>query len=78
MLTSDKHQIIYYSFKVPDVPDKQIPIDTLEKAIDTWEKYNSNLEFIESENSNIEINWQNMNPQLTLDLQHTILFYLEF
>lgn len=59
VLTSEEHQIIYYSFKeVPDVPDKQIPIDALEKAIDTWEKYNPNLEFIESENSNIEIKWQ--------------------
>ena len=59
VLTSDKHQIIYYSFKeIPDIPDKQIPINALGKAIDTWEKYNPNLEFIESKNSNIEINWQ--------------------
>ena len=28
------HQITYYSFEdVPDVPDKQIPIDALKKAI---------------------------------------------
>jgi hypothetical protein len=59
MITSEEHQIIYYSFEsVPNVPDKQIPIDALEKAINTWEKYNPNLEFIESENSNIEIKWQ--------------------
>lgn len=59
VVTSKDHQIIYYSFEdVPDVPDKQIPIDALKKAIDTWEKYNPNLEFIESENSNIEIKWQ--------------------
>ena len=58
-VTSEEHQIIYYSFEdVPDVPDKQIPIDALKKAIDTWEKYNPNLEFIESKNSNIEIKWQ--------------------
>ena len=59
VVTSDEHQIIYYSFEnVPDVPDKQIPIDALKKAISTWEKYNPNLEFIESKNSNIEIKWQ--------------------
>jgi len=59
VVTSEEHQIIYYSFDdVPDVPDKQIPIDALRKAIDTWEKYNPNLEFIESKNSNIEIKWQ--------------------
>lgn len=58
-VTSEDHQIIYYSFEdVPDIPDKQIPIDALKKAIQTWEQYNPNLEFIESENSNIEIKWQ--------------------
>ena len=59
VVTSEEHQIIYYSFEdVPNVPDRQIPIDALKKAIDTWEKYNPNLEFIESKNSNIEIKWQ--------------------
>ena len=59
VVTSKEHQIIYYSFEdVPDVPDKQIPIDALKKVLDTWERYNPNLEFIESKNSNIEINWQ--------------------
>ncbi len=58
-VTSEERQIIYYSFEdVPNVPDRQIPINALKKAIDTWEKYNPNLEFIESENSNIEIKWQ--------------------
>ncbi len=59
LVTSDGHQIIYYSFEgVPNVPDRQIPIDALKKAIKTWEQNNSNLEFIESDNSNIEIKWQ--------------------
>ena len=76
VLTSNKHQIIYYSFEVPDVPDKQIPIDALEKVIDTWEKYNPNLEFIESENSNIEINWQKYESSTHTGLAtyNTILF----
>jgi len=59
VVTSEEHQIIYYSFEdVPDVPDKQIPVNALKKAIETWEQYNPNLEFIESKNSNIEIKWQ--------------------
>ena len=29
-VTSDNHQVIYYSFEnVPDVPDRQIPVDAL-------------------------------------------------
>jgi len=59
VVTSEEHQIIYYSFEpVPDVPDKKIPVDALMKAIGNWEKSNPNLEFIQSENSNIEIKWQ--------------------
>ena len=59
VVTSEDHQIIYYSFEdVQDVPDEQIPINALKKAIDSWEKSNPNLEFIQSENSNIEIKWQ--------------------
>jgi len=59
VVTSEEHQIIYYSFEtVPDVTDKQIPVDALMKAIENWEKSNPNLEFIQSENSNIEIRWQ--------------------
>jgi hypothetical protein len=59
VVTSKDHQIIYYSFEdVPNIPNKQIPVDALKKAIETWEQSNPNLEFIQSENSNIEIRWQ--------------------
>ena len=59
IVASDEHQIIYYSFEdVPNIPNEQIPVDALKKAIDTWETLNPNLEFIQSENSNIEIKWQ--------------------
>lgn len=59
VVTYTDHQIIYYSFEdVPDVPNEQIPVDALKKAIDTWEDFNPNLEFIQSENSNIEIKWK--------------------
>lgn len=58
-VTSKTNQIIYYSFEdVPDVPDKQIPLDALKKAVDTWESNNPHMEFIESSNPNIEIKWQ--------------------
>ena len=58
VITSSEHEIIYYSFEdVPSIPDKQIPVDALKKAIKTWEASNPNLEFVQSENSNIEIRW---------------------
>lgn len=58
-INPDNAKIVYYSFDdVPSVPDKQIPINALEKAIDMWESQNPNLKFIQSENSNIEIKWQ--------------------
>jgi len=59
VITSDERQIVYYSFEdVPSIPDKQIPVNALKKAIEMWEANNPNLEFIQSENSNIEIRWQ--------------------
>lgn len=59
VISSNEHKIVYYSFEdVPSIPDKQIPINALKKAIQTWEDNNPNLEFIQSENSNIEIRWQ--------------------
>jgi len=59
VVTSKGNQIIYYSFEyVPIVPDEQIPVNALKKAIGSWEKSNPNLEFIQSDNSNIEIKWQ--------------------
>lgn len=59
VVTSNKHQIIYYSFEnVPSVPNREIPINALKKAIETWETNNPNMEFIQSENPNIEIKWQ--------------------
>jgi len=59
VIISSDNKIVYYSFEdVPSIPDKQIPINALKKAIETWEAINPNLEFIQSENSNIEIRWQ--------------------
>ncbi len=59
VIISSETKIIYYSFEdVPSIPDKQIPVNGLKKAIETWESLNPNLEFIQSENSNIEIKWQ--------------------
>jgi len=58
-ISSNENKIIYYSFEnVPSLPDKQIPVDALKKAIEMWESNNPNLEFIQSKNANIEIRWQ--------------------
>ncbi len=59
VIISSEHEMIFYSFDdVPEIPDRQIPVDALKKAIQTWEASNPNLEFIQSKNSNIEIRWQ--------------------
>ncbi len=58
-IISSENKIIFYSFDdVPEIPDRQIPVNALKKAIQTWEASNPNLEFIQSKNSNIEIRWQ--------------------
>jgi len=59
VIIQSENEIVYYSFEdVPSIPDKQIPVNALKKAIETWEASNPNLDFIQSENSNIEIRWQ--------------------
>jgi len=59
VIIQSDNEIIYYSFEdVPSIPDKQIPVNALKKAIASWEAINPNLEFIQSENSNMEIRWQ--------------------
>lgn len=58
-ITSNEKQTIHYSFEdVPQIPDKQIPVSALKKAIETWEQKNPKLQFVQSKNSNIEIRWQ--------------------
>ncbi|MBT8172437.1 MAG: matrixin family metalloprotease [Nitrosopumilus sp.] len=59
VLVSQEEQIIYYSYEdPPEIPNKEIPVTALEKAITTWEYNNPQLKFVESENPNIEIKWQ--------------------
>lgn len=59
VIPTNEHKTVYYSFEdVPSIPDKQIPINALKKAIKTWESNNPNLDFVQSENSNMEIRWQ--------------------
>lgn len=59
VIPTNENKIVYYSVNdVPDIPDRGIPLKALKKAIESWEANNSNLTFIESENSNIEIRWQ--------------------
>lgn len=59
IISPDEQQIVYYSFQdVPEIPDKQIPIQVLKKSLETWENNNPQLKFVQSKNSNIEIRWQ--------------------
>lgn len=38
VIPTNKHKTVYYSFDdVPSIPDKQIPLNALKKAIQTWE-----------------------------------------
>lgn len=59
VLVSQENQIIYYSYQnIPEIPDKEIPVNAVNKAISSWESNNPQLKFIKSENTNIEIKWQ--------------------
>ena len=59
VVTKNEQKIIYYSIQtIPTLPDKQIPLNALHKALDTWKSLNPNLDFVESDNPNIEIRWQ--------------------
>lgn len=59
IITKNEPKTIYYSIQeIPDLPDKQIPLTALHKALDSWESLNPNLDFVESNNPVIEIRWQ--------------------
>ncbi len=59
VLVSQENQIIYYSYEnIPEIPDKEIPVNAIGKAIASWESNNPQLKFIKSENAVIEIKWQ--------------------
>jgi hypothetical protein len=59
IIPKNEQKIIYYSIQsVPDLPDKQIPLNALHKALNAWKSLNPNLDFIESDNPVIEIRWQ--------------------
>jgi hypothetical protein len=59
IVTKNEPKTIYYSIQeIPDLPDKQIPLTALHKALDSWESSNPNLDFVESNNPVIEIRWQ--------------------
>ena len=55
-----KTSIVYYHIEdLPNVTDKKILTDALEKATKMWASHNSGLRFVESDydNANIEIKW---------------------
>ena len=57
--TQNDQKIVYYSIQaIPDLPDKQIPLNALHTALDAWKSLNPNLNFVESDNPAVEIRWQ--------------------
>ena len=59
IVTKNEQKIIYYSIQViPNLPDEQIPLNALHKALGAWKSLNPNLDFVESDDPNIEIRWQ--------------------
>ncbi|HEY4681532.1 MAG TPA: matrixin family metalloprotease [Nitrosarchaeum sp.] len=57
--TKNEPKVIYYSIQaIPNLPDKQIPLDALHKAFDAWKSLNPRLDFVESDDPDIEIRWQ--------------------
>ena len=59
IVTNNEQKIIYYSIQtIPSLPDEQIPLNALHKSLDTWKSLNPNLNFVESDDPDIEIQWQ--------------------
>ncbi|NOS61650.1 MAG: peptidase, partial [Nitrosarchaeum sp.] len=59
MVTKNEQKVIYYSIQaIPNLPDEQIPLNALHKALGTWKSLNPNLNFVESDDPGIEIRWQ--------------------
>lgn len=58
-IKQNSERIISYSIHdVPNLPDSQIPINALKKALYSWESINPNLTFVEAENPEIVFRWQ--------------------
>lgn len=59
IVTKNEQKVIYYSIQaIPNLPDEQIPLNALHKALGTWKSLNPNLDFVESDDPDIEIRWQ--------------------
>lgn len=59
IVTKNEQKVIYYSIQaIPNLPDEQIPLNALHKALGAWKSLNPNLDFVESDNPDIEIRWQ--------------------
>ena len=59
IVTKNEPKVIYYSIQViPNLPDEQIPLNALHNALSAWKSLNPNLDFVESDDPDIEIRWQ--------------------
>ena len=59
IVPKNEPKVLYYSIQaIPNLPDDQIPLNALHKALDAWKSLNPNLNFVESVDPDIEIRWQ--------------------
>ncbi|MEX2193556.1 MAG: matrixin family metalloprotease [Nitrosarchaeum sp.] len=59
IVPKNEQKVIYYSIQaIPNLPDEQIPLNALHKALGAWKSLNPNLDFVESDDPDIEIRWQ--------------------
>jgi hypothetical protein len=59
IVPKNEQKILYYSIQaIPNLPDDQIPLNALHKALDAWKSLNPDLNFVESDDPDIEIRWQ--------------------
>ena len=58
-LPKNEQKTVSYSVQpIPNLPDEKIPLNALQKALETWESLNPNLNFIESDKPDFIIRWQ--------------------
>ena len=59
IVPKNEQKVLYYSIQaIPNLPDGQIPLNALHKALDAWKSLNPDLNFVESDDPDIEIRWQ--------------------
>lgn len=58
MPKTERKTISYSVQPIPNLPNEEIPLNSLHKALETWESLNPNLIFVESDKPDFIIRWQ--------------------